>query len=100
MRDKLQIIEGFQNIRETLYDIKDEADRYDEANGGYNGDYLVQALSWYIGSGRSSWQFDDALSKCDIKKLVKQCAPKSASNDSAIKAVKSFLKRNCGYSEG
>ena len=59
-------------------------------------EWTTQAIAYYIGTGRSTTDWECALLKATPEKLLKAVGEKSGSTTEGIAAITNYLGRYCG----
>lgn len=81
-------------IDSILWNLHFEAER----SGDYYARIGADAAAWYIGTGRASTDWIQALSKASPKRLLARVSKAGAGcEEAAVRTITRYLKRYCGY---
>lgn len=81
-------------VDNILWNLHFEAER----SGDYYARIGADTAAWYIGTGRASAEWIQALGKASPKRLLARVSNAGAGcEEAAVKIITRYLKRYCGY---
>lgn len=81
-------------VDNILWKLHFEAER----SGDYYARIGADAAAWYIGTGRASAEWIQALGKASPKQLLARVSRAGAGcEEAAVRIITGYLRRYCGY---
>lgn len=102
---KLYISAGYYNLDDLVWQLRRISRPYNIGEVDASSDEIasidsaVEALIWYVSTGRSYMDFDKALKRANLDKLIRYMVKDSnfsGEYNPLIKSAKKYLSRFCG----